>query len=214
MIRNGGWAVCVFMIGVVAISSAAAETPAEIATNIAAQIESRQKLEPAFEYLDWDTAFNAMDSGQRESLGIRSVKQFREYEVESYDGKDKKVRADLENTIAKLPPEQSRRLQEMNDHLVSSLEAQRAESAAAFEETKFTVGEETIEGETAKVALVKTRGEKVVNDVAEFVRVGGKWKLKSAAPFNPAAGSGEKNQLRSLLGPPVAAPSEGLVRPF
>ncbi len=208
------WLVLLFMHSVVVAAPAVAESPAEITARLIEEISSKQKLNPAFDYVDWDGAYAAMEPEQRAYLGIKSVKEFRAYEIEKYDGQDVKVGGGLEAALGKAGPAELPRLRQMQEHLTKSVEDQRERALKAFEETTYTVGEISDEGDGSRVPLVKERGELVINDVVEFVNVGGKWRIKSAAPFNPMSGEPAKEQRRSLLGPPLAAPGEGLVRPF
>lgn len=208
------WISVLFLQCLLLIAPAAAQSPQEITERLIAEVAKAEKLTPAFDYVDWEGAYAAMEPSQREYLGIRSATEFRSYQIGHYDGQDSKVAGGLDAAISKAPPGELARLRQMQEHLSKSVEDQRAAAEKAFTETSYAIGEVTEEGDTAKVALVKERGEVVINDVVEFIRVGSKWKLKSAAPFNPLSGAPVKEQRRSLLGPPLAAPGEGLVRPF
>ena len=192
---------------------ASAETPSEITQRLIKQLESKQELAPAFDYVDWEGAFKQVDPALKARMGLRSANDYRNQEVERYNGQDK-ISQGLDSAISTADPEHKKRLTEMKEHLSKSLDNQKAETEKAFAETEYTIGDETIDGDTAEVKLIKKRNQSVNTDTLEFVKSGGNWKLKSAAPLNPTSPVGGKDMQRGILGPPVAMPTEGIVRPF
>ena len=196
-------------------SIAFAQSPVEITQEIIKQLKETQTMDAAIEHIDWEGAYEQLPEEQKKVMKLKSAEDVKESELRNFQSDGPDALDALNKALAAATGDERKRLESMKDRLTESLARQEADNRTAFIRIGYKIGKSSIDGDKATVELIKTlEGGKKEFDNLEFRKINGSWKLKSAAAFNPAPGWGGKTGSSSVLGPPIADPSEGVARIF
>ncbi len=188
-----------------------AQTPTELTHELIAKLQKSQSLDPVIEEVDWSGAYDSMDPEQRKEMGLKSAEELKASQIENYRGMGTKVKGSVERALKNVPPEKVAVLEAMQERLNASLAEQEEKAKSDFSETSYAVGDAKVGETDAQVEIVKTKGETVTKSTVEYIKVNGKWKLKSAAPLSPSA-TGAKGEPGNLLGPSISSPDAVVLR--
>ncbi len=189
-------------------TAALANTPEGAVYEAINKIKSKGNLTPLVESVDWKGAYEALPKIEREAMKIKSADDMKTYfKKEAESGPEDSVNK-LKETFKKEKkvgesPEEKAKRQEALRTIDKELQNQKNNLSKMISRTNYKVLGSTIEGDSAKVKVLKTFEGDAKEIELDLKKVDGTWKLVSAGPLNPMSlnSGGAGNPLGTIQSP-------------
>jgi hypothetical protein len=139
------------------------------------------------EYLHWPTLYAAQQSARRR---FSSAEAFRDYSLRAAREPERL----LMESARGMMPNQRLAMEPWLEKAAQSLRAQRERRGAELSRTRFEIGAAAIDGERAKVKIVRVVDDRRSEEELELRLVEGRWYLASSPAAPPALGRAKRTE--------------------
>ena len=161
------------------VSSYAEASPKEVLKTLIERMKKTGDASPVVDYVYWEDAFAKLTSEQKEQMKLTDSTQMKEYFRQVLKDPAAVLKQRFEAQKDSMPQDRRDAMEKALAQIAQSIKSQEQERKNKLKNTNYTIGEETVSGDTAKVKLSRVYNGESKDTEVRFVKVGDKWLLPS-----------------------------------
>lgn len=159
--------------------NARAEAPEEVLKEIISKIQSASNTAPIVDYVDWSKAYSSIPAPRRQFMGVDSPEAMKEYYRKVLKDPVVVMKQQFKQKLSTVPNSQKPALEQTFARMEKVMSEKTKEMQSRIKNTKYQVGEATIEGGKAVVPMTQIFNQVKKTEEVVFERSGKTWRLPS-----------------------------------
>lgn len=166
-------------------SSARAASPEETIRSLVMEMKGSSSLGPLAKYMDWEGYFEKLPDEAKKNSHLSSPSSLQSYYT-ALAATGAEASMDRIKKEAKEAPNELRAQKQQDFELVrAKFEELTREQADRIASTTYTIGPAIIDGDKAKLEVIKAHGDHEETVKLHLKNRGGDWRIESTADLNP-----------------------------
>jgi hypothetical protein len=171
------------LLGLQATVVVAEQTPEAVVSEMMAKIKAAGSPAPFIDYVNWPLAFKSAPEQMKAQMKVTSADQMKTTFQRMFTDTKAFFHEQMKDRLAAVPEDKRAMAEAQLEKMNQMIDQQQAQMKEQIQQTDYSVGKATVEGNSARVMLTQSYQGQTREREVQLTKEGGAWLLDSATIF-------------------------------